>query len=125
MPILSEQHEPKDPSGPPLTPIIPALTNLLPVSPIIPALTQNRGWGSILHLVTYLEYVGAPTFWGTMYRAPLEERSPRNQCGMGEVECGPERFMRNIRGTMARQRTPRIQYTSMNASMAAWRWSPP
>src|SRR5208283_344634 len=42
---------------------IPAHPRHSPVSPIIPAHTQNRGWGgaAVISIVTYPQYVGAPT----------------------------------------------------------------
>src|SRR5208282_721530 len=46
----------------PLSPIIPLLTRHSPVSPIIPVHTQKQGGGRSIFMVTYLKYVGAPTF---------------------------------------------------------------
>src|SRR5208337_4914419 len=46
----------------PLSLTIPAHPGGSPVTPIIPALTQNRGVGCVIAMVTYLKYVGAPTF---------------------------------------------------------------
>jgi hypothetical protein len=55
-------HKPRVTNHPLLSPIIPAHPGGSPVTPIIPALTQTRGWGGVIRMVTYLKYVGAPTF---------------------------------------------------------------
>src|SRR5271157_785775 len=45
-----------------LSPIIPVHPRNAPVSPIIPVHTQKQGGGGVIRMVTYLKYVGAPTF---------------------------------------------------------------
>jgi hypothetical protein len=102
---------------------------LSPLSPIIPAPLATAALRVVpvpIFTTTLRIHVGAPTFWGTMYRAPTGGAGKaRDQWGTGEVECGPERLMRNIRGIMPRHTAPRIQYTSMKASMADWRCNSP
>src|SRR5208283_1339876 len=52
----------------PISLAIPAHTRGSPVSPIIPAHTQNRGVGEGIVMVTYLKYVGVPTFSSSQER---------------------------------------------------------
>jgi len=68
-----------------LSPTIPVHPRNAPVSPIIPVHTQKQGgWGYIIRMVMYLQYVGAPTFSppaDRLRRRPLHEREKPKSTG--------------------------------------------
>src|SRR5208282_3765038 len=63
--------------------------------------------------------------WGRVDGAPRGRKASDQWEAMDPEVCGRPRFMKNMRGIMARQTSPRSQKTSTKASMADWRCNSP
>jgi len=124
---LQSTHAHLPHSRPPITPAIPTHANLVSLNPFPRNTSAKNTCGRRADILGH--DVSSPTGGKKPENRPegrpLHKKEAGDQCGRGEVEWGPERFMRNIRGIMARQSMPRIQYTSTKASMDAWRCTSP